>query len=114
MSKKKKSVSDFRYDSGKTLIPWNAVGEPVIEKDVVDIIKFLIQPAKGHSNDYKIQMSKVKRELAKLNSIGRHAGKLTLGNYVQSLEAKFAKFLNSKYTQFVASSCCGRINALIG
>ena len=107
MSKKKKAVSDFRYDSGETTIPWSAVGEPVINEDVVDIIKFLIQPAKGRSKDYKDQLFKVERELAKLHSAGQYAGKLSLGNHVQAIETKCAKFLNSKYTLFITNCTAG-------
>jgi perosamine synthetase len=106
MSNKKK-VSDFRYNSSESKIPWSAVGEPVTEKDVVDIIKFLIPPTKGRSKDYKAQLSKVERGLIKLKNVGQYAGKLSLGNHVQSLENKCAKFLRSKHSLFVASCTSG-------
>lgn len=42
-----KKSSDFRYDTGETKVLWTAVGELVNNKDILEIIRFLIQPGKN-------------------------------------------------------------------
>ena len=37
--KQKKNASDFRYNTGKAKIPWNAVGEHLGANDVFEIVK---------------------------------------------------------------------------
>ena len=44
-SKKKKGGADFRYDTGPSRIPWSAVGEPVREEDLLELVRFLLPPA---------------------------------------------------------------------
>jgi hypothetical protein len=36
-------MSDFRYNTGETKVPWAAVGENYNAEDVLALIKFLIQ-----------------------------------------------------------------------
>ena len=59
----KKSTSDFRYNSGAARVPWAAVGEPVREEDVAQIVKFLLRPADGKAGIYDRQFARVRREL---------------------------------------------------
>ena len=59
--KKKKSVSDFRYNSVASRVPWAAVGEPVREQDVAQLVRFLLKPAEGQSTAYEKQFTKVEQ-----------------------------------------------------
>ncbi|MGB9678106.1 MAG: hypothetical protein ACPLZ9_05745, partial [Candidatus Ratteibacteria bacterium] len=77
----KKKVSDFRYDTGPSRISWSAVGEKVKLVDIMEILKFLIQP-KLKENKYKKQVKRVEKEIRELIKIGNLAGKLTLGEKV--------------------------------
>src|SRR6478609_6317138 len=101
--KKKKSVSDFRYDTNASRVPWAAVGEPVREQDVAQIVRFLLRPAEGKSAAYEKQFKKVEQELSTLGAIGGYAGKLTLGNAVSELESKVSKFLGTQYSLFLTN-----------
>lgn len=103
---KKKKSSDFRYDTGKTKVPWAAVGEPIIKEDIIEILRFLIQEDKN-SSDYKKQFSRVEKEIEKLCKTGRYATKLTLGNKVEELEEYVKKFLKVKYACFITNATAG-------
>ena len=65
MDKKQKKASDFRYDTGKTKVPWAAVGEGLNNPDILEIIKFLIPEGKN-GKEYKKQFSKVEEEIENL------------------------------------------------
>lgn len=103
----KKKVSDFRYDTGKAKIAWNAVGEPVAGKDVLDVVQFLVPAAKAKAGAYKSQLAKVGKELDKLAKLGSYAGKLTLGNHVAALQDKCAQFLHAKHVAFLTNCTAG-------
>jgi dTDP-4-amino-4,6-dideoxygalactose transaminase len=105
--KPKKSVSDFRYSSNAARVPWAAVGEPVREQDVAQIVRFLLKPADGKSAAYNRQFASVERELFKLRRVAGYAGKLTLGNSVTELEQQVARFLRTKHALFLTNWTAG-------
>ncbi|MGC8976336.1 MAG: DegT/DnrJ/EryC1/StrS family aminotransferase [Candidatus Ratteibacteria bacterium] len=102
----KKKVSDFRYDTGPSRISWSAVGEKVKLVDIMEILKFLIQP-KLKENKYKKQVKRVEKEIRELIKIGNLAGKLTLGEKVSKLEEEVKNFLNCKYAVFLTNATAG-------
>jgi len=104
---KKEKVEYFRYGTGDAKVPWATVGEGVGQKDVVKIVRFLCEPAKGKNTQYNKQFKKVTAEIENLFSVGQPARKLTLGGHVISLEKKMAKFLGSKYTSFITNATAG-------
>lgn len=103
----KKSVSDFRYNSGAARVPWAAVGEPVREDDIAQFVKFLLRPAEGKVGAYNQQFTRVRREIKKLRQVAGYAGKLTLGNHVTGLEQQAAKFLGTQYALFLTNWTAG-------
>ncbi len=107
VQKKKKVSSDFRYDTGVARIPWAAVGEPVNEQDVLEIIKFLLPSAVGKNKAYSEQFKRVMNEVKKLRSSAMSAGKLSLGSNVQMLEQEVAKMLRAKHALFVTNATAG-------
>ena len=38
---KKETVSDFRYNTGESKVPWAAVGEHIREQEILSILEFL-------------------------------------------------------------------------
>lgn len=102
--RKKKGSADFRYDTGQARIPWAAVGEPVREEDVLELIRFLMPPAR---KSYTVQFRRVTKELKKLRASAGSAGKLSLGNNVQALEKKAAQMLRAKHALFVTNATAG-------
>ncbi len=107
MKPKKTKISDFRYNSGEARVPWSAVGEPVNEQDVAEIVRFFLRPAADNSTKYERQLAKVRRELLKLREVSTYAGKLTLGRYVLELEQRLGKMLETKYAVFLTNWTAG-------
>lgn len=105
--RKKKASSDFRYDTGAARIPWSAVGEPVNEQDVLELIKFLLPSSAGKNKAYSEQFKRVANEVKKLHSSAMSAGKLSLGSNVQMLEQEAAKMLRAKHALFVTNATAG-------
>jgi dTDP-4-amino-4,6-dideoxygalactose transaminase len=102
-----RSKSDFRYNTGASRIPWAAVGEPVLENDVLEIVKFLLPPAEGKSKSYHTHLRRLARDLQGLRGSARYAGKLTLGKEVEKLEAQVAKMLDVKHAMFLTNATAG-------
>jgi perosamine synthetase len=100
---KRQTVSDFRYSSGAARVPWAAVGEPVREADAAGILRFLLKPAPGREALYERRFARVRKALAGLRGAAAHAGKLTLGGEVASLEQRAARFLGTKHTVFLTN-----------
>lgn len=107
MEEKKKSGSDFRYDTGEARVPWDAVGEKINSDDVLEIVRFLIPKGDKDGAAYKKQLSKVKDEIYRLWEKGSWATKLSLGNKVKELEEEVKKFLGVKYACFVTNATAG-------
>lgn len=107
MTKKKRGAADFRYDTGEARIPWAAVGEPVREQDVLELLKFLLPPAAGKSKAYAAQFKHVADQVKKLGPHARSPGKLTLGSNVKALEEEAVKMLGVKHALFVTNATAG-------
>ncbi len=105
--KKKKATVDFRYDTGAARIPWSAVGEPVLEDDVVELVKFLLPPLDGKKRAYAAQLKRATSEIAKLRTCSGTAGKLSLSKNIEALEKQAAKILRAKYALFVTNATAG-------
>jgi perosamine synthetase len=102
----KKVKSDFRYDTGETKVPWAAVGENIRTEEVIEIIRFLIQPG-GDEESYKGQLEKVRKEIENLKEKGRFASKLSLGTNVKRLEEEVKKYLDVKYACLLTNATAG-------
>ena len=107
MPRKKAGSSDFRYATGPARVPWAAVGENVYDQDVVNLVKFLVRPAKGKKREYDAQFARVAGELAQLQQVGQPAAKLSLADNIKALEENVAKFLKAKYTVFLTNATAG-------
>jgi perosamine synthetase len=107
MPKKKPASADFRYATGPARVPWAAVGENVSSKDILELVKFLINPADRKKTQYATQLAKVTKEIEKLEQVGKPTGKLSLAGKVQALEEQVAQFLQAKYTVFLTNATAG-------
>ena len=107
MAKKKTTVSDFRYDSGNAVVPWAAVGEPMRNKEIMGVLRYLVEPAKRKSVAYNKQLGRIEKEVDKLIELGEFAGKLTLGNHVNALQERCKAFLDAKYATFLTNCTAG-------
>lgn len=105
--KKTKATADFRYDTGPARVPWSAVGEPVREDEINEILKFLYKPAEGKKSKYNAQLKRLNTELKKLINISKPAGKLSLGSNIAALEKQVAKLLKVKYACFLTNATAG-------
>jgi len=101
---KKKGVSDFRYNTGDTAVPWAAVGENYNAEDLVEIIKFMMQ---GEGSEYEKTVDEIKVQVEKLSRISSPPGKLSLGPKVERLEAICDEYLNTEGCVFVANATAG-------
>ena len=77
-----KKTSDFRYNTGESVVPWAAVGENYDVDDIMDVVRFMI---KGEGPDYDATIKKTRDEIQKLHKLGQPPGKLSLGDKVVDL-----------------------------
>ncbi len=105
--RKRKGSADFRYDSGEARIPWAAVGEPVRERDTLEVLRFLLPPAAGKRKEYTAQFERVAEEVGKLRACATLASKLTVGKRVEALEREAAGMLGVKHALFVSNATAG-------
>lgn len=103
---KKKSTSDFRYNTGDTRIPWTTVGESVRSDDIVEILKFLV-PAGDVPKKYRAQLKRLAAEVKKTCALGHYTTKLTLGSKVTELEKKVSAMLGVKHAVFLTNATAG-------
>ncbi len=99
-----KRNSAFRYNTGSTKVPWAAVGEDYNAKDLLEVVRFMMQ---GEGDEYEQIISNIKNEIAKLNEIATPPGNLSMGPYVQKAEADVKNFLGSDNALFVANATAG-------
>jgi len=104
---KEKESSDFRYDTGATRIPWEAVGEKVSPQDVAAMVEFLLPAGGARKGEYREKLAAVKRAVAALGKTSGRAPKLTLGDQVGALEKEAAAFLSCKHACFVSNATAG-------
>ncbi|PIV52617.1 MAG: hypothetical protein COY53_02665 [Elusimicrobia bacterium CG_4_10_14_0_8_um_filter_37_32] len=107
MSKEKEKSADFRYNTGKSRVPWAAVGENYNWQDVSEAVKFLIPQGTKPDKPYNTQLQKVKKDLQQLWKNGSSATKLSLGSQVQKFEEETKKLLNCKYAVFLTNATAG-------
>ena len=105
--KRRKAAADFRYNTGVAHVPWAAVGETIQQNEIAAIIGFLCQKHSNKDTKYKSQFQKTLRELEKLISLSRPAGKLSLGNHVKALEQQVVKMLSAKHALFLTNATAG-------
>ena len=103
MSKKSK-VSDFRYNTGETRVPWAAVGENYNAQDLMTFIEFLMQ---GDGKEYDDVMGNIADQVGKLSAIAKPPGKLSLGKKVEELETMCDEYLDTTGSLFVANATLG-------
>ncbi|MBQ2942179.1 MAG: aminotransferase class V-fold PLP-dependent enzyme [Clostridia bacterium] len=97
-------ATDFRYNTGNTNVPWAAVGENYNAKDLMEIIKFLMQ---GEGKEYEEAIEAVRVQVEKLDKISSPPGKLSLGSRVEEAEAKCNKYLGTNSSTFVTNATAG-------
>ena len=103
MSQNKKA-SDFRYNTGDAKVPWAAVGENYNAKDLMEIVRFMMQ---GQGPEYDEAIAAVKANVDKLSQVSSPPGKLSLGPIVEELEATVDKYLGADGSLFVANATLG-------
>lgn len=99
-----KQLSDFRYNTGETKVPWAAVGENYNEEDLLEIVRFLMQ---GKGDEYETVLEELRRGISKLAAISEPPGKLSLGTKVEAAEAAVDKFLGTSGSLFVTNATAG-------
>ncbi|MDO5478658.1 MAG: aminotransferase class V-fold PLP-dependent enzyme [Clostridia bacterium] len=97
-------ATDFRYNTGDTNVPWAAVGENYNAKDLMEIIKFLMQ---GEGKEYDEAIEAVRAQIEKLDKVSSPPGKLSLGSKVEEAEAKCNKYLGTNSSTFVTNATAG-------
>ena len=99
-----KRASDFRYNTGDAKVPWAAVGENYNAKDLMEIVKFMMQ---GEGAEYEAAVNAVKENVEQLSQISSPPGKLSLGPKVEELEAAMDEYLGTTDSLFVANATLG-------
>lgn len=100
----KKAVSDFRYDTGATRVPWAAVGENYNAQDVMTMIRFLMQ---GEGTQYDETLQRVRRDVIELAKLSTPPGKLSLGSKVEQAEAAVDSYLGTDGSLFITNATAG-------
>ena len=103
MSMSKKST-DFRYNTGATMVPWAAVGENYNVSDLMEIIRFLMQ---GDGAEYEEALKAVFEQVKKLDALSTPPGKLSLGSKVEAAEEACNKYLGISTSTFVTNATAG-------
>ena len=99
-----KKATDFRYNTGDTKVPWAAVGENYNAKDLMEIIKFLMQ---GEGKEYDEAIEAVWEQVKKLDAIAVPPGKLSLGTKVEEAENACNEYLGTTTSTFVTNATAG-------
>ena len=99
-----KKASDFRYSTGETRVPWDAVGENYNTVDIIQFIRFLV---KGDGEEYESALKGVGTKIEELFKHGAPPGKLSLGDKVVELEGKIDAFLKTTGSTFIANATAG-------
>lgn len=99
-----KQTTDFRYNTGATKVPWAAVGENYNVKDLMEIIKFLMQ---GEGKEYDEAIAAIKEQVEKLDKISTPPGKLSLASKVAKAEKDCNEYLGTESSTFVTNATAG-------
>ena len=105
MTEEKKS-GDFRYATGEAKVPWHAVGEYYRDRDVLEVVKFLLPENPGTAG-YAEKLNVVSDALAELGRVAGVATKLTLGSRVLEAEQKSCEYFGSKYACLLTNWTAG-------
>ena len=99
-----KKSTDFRYNTGATAVPWAAVGENYNARDLMEIIRFLMQ---GEGKEYDDAINAVWEQVKKLDAVATPPGKLSLGSQVEAAEEACNKYLGTTTSTFVTNATAG-------
>ena len=101
-----KEKSDFRYSTGDSKVPWDAVAvKPDVEL-IADIVRFLVGPG-DDSESYANALADVDAAVARLIAAGTPATKLTLGRNVEEAERFARDYLGVKHACFLVNWTAG-------
>jgi dTDP-4-amino-4,6-dideoxygalactose transaminase len=104
---KKDQVSDFRYNTGESRVPWAAVGEHIRVEEILSIMNFLYRPVEKKEKEYAARFNQLKAGLVNLAKIAKPAGKLSLAGKVQALEDQVCKYLKVDHSVFLTNCTAG-------
>ena len=99
-----KKTTDFRYNTGATAVPWAAVGENYNARDLMEIIRFLMQ---GNGPEYDAAIAAVWEQVKKLDAVSTPPGKLSLGSQVEAAEEACNAYLGTTTSTFVTNATAG-------
>ncbi|MBE6631031.1 MAG: DegT/DnrJ/EryC1/StrS family aminotransferase [Ruminococcaceae bacterium] len=99
-----KKATDFRYNTGATAVPWAAVGENYNARDLMEIIRFLMQ---GEGKEYDDAINAVWEQVKKLDAVSTPPGKLSLGSQVEKAEEMCNQYLGTESSTFVTNATAG-------
>jgi dTDP-4-amino-4,6-dideoxygalactose transaminase len=99
-----KKSTDFRYNTGATAVPWAAVGENYNARDLMEIIRFLMQ---GEGKEYDDAINAVWEQVKKLDAVATPPGKLSLGSQVEAAEEACNQYLGTTTSTFVTNATAG-------
>ncbi|MBQ8683970.1 MAG: DegT/DnrJ/EryC1/StrS family aminotransferase [Clostridia bacterium] len=99
-----KKSTDFRYNTGATAVPWAAVGENYNARDLMEIIRFLMQ---GNGPEYDAAIAAVWEQVKKLDAVSTPPGKLSLGSQVEAAEEACNAYLGTTTSTFVTNATAG-------
>ena len=97
-------VSDFRYNTGETRVPWAAVGEDYNAGDMMAFIEFMMQ---GKGTEYAAALDGVREAVCTLDKVSSPPGKLSLGSRVERAEQAADSFLGTQGSVFVSNATAG-------
>ena len=99
-----KEQNDFPYNTGAATVPWAAVGENYNAKDLMEIIRFLMQ---GEGSEYEEAINAVWEQVKKLDKVSTPPGKLSLGTKVEEAEGACNEYLGTNSSTFVTNATAG-------
>lgn len=103
---KQKEKADFRYNTGDSKVPWDAVAVKPDAGLAMDILKFLVGPG-ADDGAYEQRMESVRQILDEVFRDGRPATKLSLGKNVKAVEALACEMLDVKHASFLVNWTAG-------
>lgn len=98
--------SDFRYNTGATAVPWDAVAVKPDCELVMDVVRFLIQPG-ADPQAYEAAAETAKQAVSQMFAHGQPARKLSLGDKVKAVEARACADLGARYASFLVNWTAG-------
>lgn len=105
-STKQKESSDFRYNTGDSKVPWDAVAVKPDLGLAMDILRFLVTPGDDEEH-YRLGMEQAERALAAVFREGRPATKLSLGKKIAVVEDLTREMLGVKHASFMVNWTAG-------